>query len=320
MTWFKIFAYASAAGILLLGGCSAGAAPAAPVVGAIQTASSIRTSHGALPDVVAGPRMYVSDFGDSIIYVYKDLNSLSQPTRIITNGISNPQGLAVDYTGQLYVANEGPAQDVTVYRPGSPKPVTTYPSQYFAGPYAVAIGVDGMVYIANNYNGTVVEFPPGQVTPSLMITLPGSTSKPAAPQSLALDASNNLYVSYNGYFGGGHIEKYPPGSTSGVDLGIALSDAGGIALDKKGNIVVCDRGMSNVDVFPPGSTTPSQVIGGFTTPNQLAFTKSFKELVVTDPDAHNVDVLSYPAGSLLNQSPMFGYRNDGIALAPAAPK
>jgi 6-phosphogluconolactonase (cycloisomerase 2 family) len=319
MNSIKSLACASVAGLLLLGGCAGGNSPLAPAAGMPQAREATRTRSDLAPDAGA-PKLYVSDLVDSIIYVYS-LGNLAQPRRIITKGIMNPQGLAVDYSRQLYVANQGTANDVTVYPPGKSKPSITYQSQYFSGPDAVAIGKDGTVYVSNYSNGTVVEFPPGQQTPSLTITLPGTTqSEPDGPQGLALDASNNLYVSYNGYFSGGYVEKYPPGSTSGTDTGIALNNVGGISIDNLGDIVLVDRGNSVVDVFPPGSTTPSQTIGGFYSPNQLAFVRGFKKLVVTDEGAHQIDVVSYPAGTLLNQSPTLSYLDIGVAVAPAAAK
>jgi hypothetical protein len=311
----KSLACVSVAGSLLFTACARSNSPFAPAAGTPQARGAIRTGSDIVPDAGA-PKVYVSDLIDSIIYVYT-LSNLAQPRKIITNGVMNPQGLAVDSGLQLYVTNQGTANDVTVYPPGKSKPSITYPSQYFSGPNAVAIGKDGTVYVSNNFNGTVVEFPPGQQTPSLTITLPGKPSQPAGPQGLALDASNNLYVAYNGYFSGGYVEKYPPGSTNGTDTGILLSNVGGISVDKSGDIVIVDRGNNVVDVFPPGSTTPSKTISGFQAPNQLAFLNGFKKFVVTDEGAHQIDVFSYPAGTLLSQSPALSYQDVGVAVAPA---
>lgn len=315
MSFLRRLTYLTATGLLLLEGCAGSNSSLAPAPGIPQAPNAIRTNSDLAPDIT-GPRVFVSDLPDSIIYVYA-LSNLTQPRRIITSGVMNPQGLAIDSLNQLYVTNQGTTNDVTVYPPGKSKPSITYPSQYFNGPNAVAVGKDGTVYVSNNFNGTVVEFPPGQLTPSLTITLPGQPNQPAGPQGLALDTSNNLYVAYNGYFSGGFIEKFAPGSTTGTDSGIVLNNVGGISVDKAGNIVIVDRGNNVVEVFPPGSTMPSLTISGFQSPNQLAFREGFKEFVVTDEGSHQVDVFAYPAGTLLSQSPNYSYQNVGVAVAPA---
>ncbi len=316
MSSIKKLVYVSVAWLVMLAGCAGRTSSFAPTAGMQNSPKTLRMGSDLAPDII-GPKVYVSDLIDSIIYAYP-MSNLAQPYKIITNGISNPQGLAVDSLKQLYVTNQGPANDVTVYPPGKSKPSITYSSQYFSGPNAVAIGKDGTVYVSNFFNGTVVEFPPGQQAPSLTITLPnGGLNQPAGPQGLALDASNNLYVAYNGYFSGGFVEKYPPGSANGTDTGISLINVGGISVDKSGDIVLVDRGNNVVDVFLPGSTTPSQTISGFQAPNQLAFLGSFKQLVVTDEGAHQIDVFSYPAGTLLSQSPFLSYQDVGVAVAPA---
>jgi hypothetical protein len=91
----------------------------------------------------------------------------SQPLTI-TQGIRTPDALAVDGSGNLYVANLN-GQSVTVYAPGSGTPMRTI-TQGVNFPKSLAIGAEGSLYVANLYNDSVSVYRSGTSTPSLTIT------------------------------------------------------------------------------------------------------------------------------------------------------
>jgi DNA-binding beta-propeller fold protein YncE len=200
-----------------------------------------------------------------------------------------------------------------------PRGSTTYKLQYtgFAYPTNVAVGRNGMVYVADLVGGKVVEFPRGKTRSKLTITI-------SDPQGVALDAKNNLYVEYNtGAHGGGpgDVNEYPPGSTNGQDLGLPIVWGGGDAVDGSGNVVVADQGSGSgnaaVYVFPPGSKTPSETINqGMQDPFRIALDKKFKTLYVADPAVNAVLVYDYASGTLIKSITNSLRAVNGVAVYP----
>jgi len=261
--------------------------------------------------------LFVANGRSNVVDIY-DKNPPNALVGQITDGISGPNGMAVDAAGDLFVANVD-NQTVTEYPPGSTKPSKTYKNgfgQRLTNPLNVAVGIDGTLYLVNYTHvgnaSQVLEYPPNSKYASLAINLTGGA------EGLALDSGNNLYVSYNGA-NGGRILKFAPGSTTGNDLGIALGFAGGLALDKNGNLIACDQTAPAIDVFPPGATQPSRTItNGFVDPYHIAFGQHFQRLYVADSAGDDVLVYSYPAGKIVDTIHR-RFTAFGVAVSPAAP-
>lgn len=81
----------------------------------------------------------------NVVLVYPPLSK--SPSGGITTGIDNPDALAFDSSGNLYVANEG-GNTVTVYAAGSGTPSRTI-SIGIHHPDALAIDADGNLYVAD---------------------------------------------------------------------------------------------------------------------------------------------------------------------------
>ena len=222
------------------------------------------------------------------------------PTATLT-GLSNPEGLAFDGSGNLYVANKGNGT-VSEFAPGSTTPTATLTGLSY--PVALAFDSSGNLYVANEIGTTVSEFAPGSTTPTATLTgldnpvalafdssgnlfvanydvgtvsefAPGSTTPTAtldrAEQSLALafDSSGNLYVA-NGSMR--HtVSEFAPGSTTPTATLTGLNNPGALAFDSSGNLYVANNGNGTVSVFAPGSTTPTATLTGLSKPRALAF-------------------------------------------------
>lgn len=308
--------------VLSLAGCSTASAPAMPVgarplsSAAMPVLAQMPASDSVLAPASSDGRIFVSNGRSSSVDIYEK-SAPHQLLGMITKGISGPNALAVDSGGDLFVSNVD-NQTVTVYPPGSLTPSRTYTRgfhQRLTNPLTVAVGGDGTMYLVNYMGigqGTqVLEYPPGQMAPNVAIAINGGAD------GLAVDPSNNLYVSYNGPTGG-RILKFAPGSQTGQDLGIHLGFAGGLALDRNLDLLACDQTAPAVDVFPPGSSTPSLVItGNFVNPYGLAFGKYFQKLYVADSASDNVLIFSYPDGSLVGRISRT-FTAFGVAVSPAA--
>jgi hypothetical protein len=213
-----------------------------------------------LPRARSGKQLvYVSDQYKDAVYIYPANESNPAPVGEITDGISTPDGLAVDAKGNLYVANAG-GSTVTVYPPGKTDPSQSYsPGQ---NPVDVLVGSDGTVYIAQGILGCecIDEYAAGSTNPKLVIELDGTGG---SPLFMALNSSNDLYVSLSN----ATVYEFAPGQTSGTNLGLAgLLNARGLGFDPKGDLVVAnDQLMSDdmVNIYKPGQTAvKKQVIVG----------------------------------------------------------
>jgi hypothetical protein len=239
--------------------------------------------------------LYAADQDAGAIEIYNQKGSSQQPIGKITTGVSGADGLFVDSHGKLYVCNFGNGT-VTVYPRGK-----TSPSETLTGagsPIDVVTARDGTVYVANfnsGTNGTVLEYAKGQTSPSKTIVTLGSG---AYPEGLGLDSSNDLYVAYN--LIDGEVLEFTPGSSNGKNLGIHVGAAGGLTVDHHNDLLLVDQILPGVDVYAPGTSTPSQQITGFAAAFDLALNHKNNELWVTAPFKPAVYGVSYPAGKIVD--------------------
>jgi DNA-binding beta-propeller fold protein YncE len=100
---------------------------------------------------------------------------------------------------------------------------------------------------------------------------------------------------------GGTIVEYSGGlrGCRATNLGIALQDAGGLALDQRGNLIACDQVAASVDVIAPPYTSISGTFGyGYVDPFHVTINKKNSLAYVTDPGTGTVNVFTYPEGQL----------------------
>jgi DNA-binding beta-propeller fold protein YncE len=208
--------------------------------------------------------------------------------------LNNPNGLAFDSAGSLFVDNYA-GNNIIKYTPNGVGSV--FASAGLSSPYGMAFDGSGNLYVANagtlSGGGYIEEYTSGGVG-SLFVTgvqyptgvainggylyvaqfnnnsivkyglNPGSESTFTAtglssPQGIAFDTSGNLYVanSGNGQAGSGYIEKY---NSSGVGSVFAsgLNFPYGLAFDSAGDLFTSSRGTSGNEIYefsPTGAET-----------------------------------------------------------------
>jgi sugar lactone lactonase YvrE len=278
-------ALGAAAALLWLNACAGGSLQPSPPVQLAPDAAFAGKKSAAV--------LYVSDEGNpNVVNIFSQANLQGAPIGQITSGLSTPDGMVIDTTGNLYVANAG-NDTVAVYAPGATTPFKTY-TQGMATPANVAIGNDGTLFVVNLNGGSefINEYAPGSMSPTLNIPAPYYEN------GMAVDPSGNLYVAYHDSSGHGWVYKYPAGSTDGTNLSLAVHTPAGLTLDKKGNLIVADATLpAAILVFKPGKTQPSRkVTNGVGNPFLSCLDKAEKHYFVTDsyPAPEGIDVFTYP--------------------------
>ncbi len=186
-------------------------------------------------------------------------------------GFSDPYGVAVDGSGNIYVANAGNST-VEEMPPGcSSSACVTSLGGGFGSPYGVAVDGSGNIYVADHQKYAVYEMPPGCASSACVSSLGGPILFPGSaypsvllPLDVAVDGSGNIYVSDDN----GWVYEMPPGCASGAcmtllgrnSLGQSIFPPGyGIAVDGSGNVYSTGNGGSAVFEMPPGCTSSACV-------------------------------------------------------------
>jgi sugar lactone lactonase YvrE len=196
-----------------------------------------------------------------------------------------PGGIAVDQTGNLYVAELGhirkitPDGTVSLYAGGGTGFAPTgFPflngpalSAAFTLPIGVAVDKAGNVYVADELNNMIRKITPDGTVSTLAGSLtPGLTNGSAGnaafnkPYYVAVDATGNVYVTDNG---NDVVRKITPdgmvttlagtsmiGATNGKNALASFSDLHGIAVDAKGNVYVGDEQNNKIRKIQQNTT------------------------------------------------------------------
>lgn len=297
--------------IVLLTSCAGGSSPAATPLAAQQSQGRAAKHAFQCP-----PCLYVvNDDGSGYVNSHNSItvypvgaNGNVKPVQWIRGkhtGLSSPQGVAVDASGNIYVANFGGPPRSNPYNLGS---ITVY---------------------STGANGDV---PP-------IATISGSSTGLDNPVGIALDPVNgDIYVASltGGYLSGGYISFYaagsngnvaPSGTISGSNTHFYLSEPDGLAFDASGNLYVPNFSPTAVLVFAAGANgnvAPTRNITGSHTalenPAQVALDSSAN--IYVSNEFWPGSLTAYAADANGNASPIGGdagkrtklYHPDGIAL------
>ncbi len=169
----------------------------------------------------------------------------------ITTGISNPLGLTIDASQNLYVSNY-PAS-ITVYHLGGTTPFETITGGGMADPFGVALDSSGNLYIADFGAHAVFEVKAGTTTVT-NLNLTGLTE----PLGVAVDKLHNYLWVTDG--SGNAIDVYKLGQTSpfqviagsGFPYAISLENIG----KPKDEVVSSDINHAEFFAYKPGTYTP----------------------------------------------------------------
>ena len=194
----------------------------------------------------------VADSSANAVTLYA--SGQSAPLATIQSGISNPQAVAFDGYGDLFVANQ----------PGS---VTVYAPPYNQGPVTIAGGINhpqslavdarGDVFVANgNGSNTVTLYSPPYAGPPAATIAAGVDD----PVALAVDGNADLFVVNAA---ANTVTEYAsPYTGAPVTISKGLNTPNSLALDTRGNLFVANLNStpnSVVEFLPPFSNATAPV-------------------------------------------------------------
>ena len=192
-----------------------------------------------------------------------------------------PHGVAVDCSGNVYVADTGnhttrkitPAGDVSTLAGlagGYGSADGTGSAAQFGAPHGVALDGSGNVYVADTYNYTIRQVTPAGVVSTLAGLAgsigsadgTGSAARFNLPYGVAGDGSGNVYVAD---YGNCTIRKITPagvvsrlaglpggsGGADGTGSAARFDGPAGVAVDGSGNVYVADSGNYTIRKITP---------------------------------------------------------------------
>jgi serine/threonine-protein kinase len=244
--------------------------------------------HSAKPDGAAKD-LYVSDFDNAAVDVLKNRTYKS----VGAIPLNDPDGNFADTAGNLYVASPS-GNDVTEYAPGTTSPMFTYTSG-MSDPVGVSVDTRGNVYEADySPSGFVSEYAQESNAIAETCSLGGQV------EGVAIDQHQDVFVDYISSGGGGKIVEYKHGlkGCKETAIPVSLGFPGGMVLDKKGDIVVCDQNATAVDIIAPPYRSVTRTLGSdYSDPFHVTIDKDNHLAFVTDVNDAVVRVLAYPSGA-----------------------
>lgn len=168
--------------------------------------------------------------------------------RTITDGVFEPLALAVDRSGNLYVANgeNGDYGDIAIYPPNSATPSRTITEGIY-DPESLAFDSSGNLYVGNGlYADRVTVYSPSG---ALLRTIVDGVRD---PQSIGLDARGDLFVANTEDGLGRSVTVYAPGKTKLVQTitdGIDCPQS--LAIDSAGRLYVANNANGTATIYAP---------------------------------------------------------------------
>ena len=183
------------------------------------------------------------------------VNFLPGAQSIAASGLDQPSGIAVDGSGNVYIADSGNNRVVEETLAAGIYTQSTLATSSLSSPFGIAADAIGNVYIADTYNQRVLLETflagSGSYSESTLVT-----DSLLYPYGIAVDAGGNVYIAdpVNGLVmketlsGGGYVQNTLATGN--------LSSPSGVAVDAYGNVYIADTNNNRVlkeDFWDPPS-------------------------------------------------------------------
>jgi sugar lactone lactonase YvrE len=181
-------------------------------------------------------------------------------TTLVSSGLNNPEGVAVDGSRNVYIADTG-NQAIKEWSAGAQQ-VSTLVSSGLDFPAGVAVDSQGNVYVADEKNKAIETWAvsTGTVT-SLVSTGIGS------PVGVAVDRQGNVYFSDAGYK---TIDEWDAATQQVIKLDTGLSLPTGVAVDAEGNVYFADQKNNAINEWSAATKQVIPLVSGLNAPFGVA--------------------------------------------------
>jgi DNA-binding beta-propeller fold protein YncE len=158
-------------------------------------------------------------------------------TALVSSGISNNAGVAVDGAGNVYIADQGnnAIKKWTVAN----NQVTPLVTSGLSSPTGVAVDRAGNVYIADQGNNAVKEWTAANNTVTTLVS-----SGLSSPTDVAVDGAGNVYIAGSC---DGTIKEWVSASNAVTTLVSSLSYPYGVAVDGAGDVYIAVGGNNAIE-------------------------------------------------------------------------
>jgi sugar lactone lactonase YvrE len=184
------------------------------------------------------------------------------------SGLNQPQGVAVDAAGDVFISNYGLGKVLKV-TPGGVQ--TTVPASGLADPYGVAVDGAGDVFIADPTNAKVVK-----VTPSGVQTTVGSVGY---PYGVAVDGAGNVFIVDSANT---DVVKVTPSGVQTKVPASGLTNPYDVAVDGAGDVFISDPSNVRVVKVTPSGVQTTVPTSGLVCPYGVAVDAA-GDVVIADP-------------------------------------
>jgi len=216
-------------------------------------ANSGSTRGGAI--TIGGQTLNVTQAGASYI-------AAGPFTILVSSNLNNPEGVAVDGAGNVYIADTGNSAINQLIAANTD--AATLVSSGLSNPYGVAVDAEGNVYIADTSDDAIKEWTPANGNLTALVS-----SGLSNPQGVAVDDEGNVYIADSS---DGAIKEWTAANSNVTTLvSSGLNALGGVAVDGAGNVYIADTSDGTIKEWTAANSNVTTLVSsGLNAPGGVA--------------------------------------------------